>query len=743
MKIPLIARTLALCGLLAGPSVIAQDATPAEALVPNSSLEADVDGDQWPDSWPKAKEGGSWEVEEGNHFIRLTSPKPGAMVMLYGEIPIPQGVHALEISWKQRVTGLQRGEKSWYDARLMMEFANAAREKVSPAPKPVASAKDTEGWVEKSTHFLVPEGATMLKFMPSLFLVAAGTLDLDDIVIKTGDETAIRAEAEAAAQEYAKKLEEQTTVRRAKALEHMQAEGNIIPNGGFEEDKNQDSWPDKWGKLKEGGSWELEDGNHFLRMTTTKPGEMAMIYQQYDIPEGLEALELTWRQRVTGLVKGEKPWFDARILFEFKGADGKSLTEKPGPAYTQKDTKGWVDKSTRFLVPKEAVTLVMMPSLFQTKAGTMDLDDLSLAGTDPAPILAKQAEAAKAEAAKFVPPEEPKKEKWPKMLHVAGNRLQDSDGKEVWLQGVNAGGLETLPQDTQPIKSTVVAIDEWRANCIRLPMNEAFWYGKSPYQNDGGKQYRDNIDQIVTLAANRGAYVAIDLHRFRAPKQEHADFWKDCAEKYKDHPAVLFDVFNEPHGISWEIWQKGGFVGNEKGADESAFLTEEEKKKNQGFDSVGMQGLVDAVRSTGAKNIIIAGGLFWCNDLTGVTEGYALDDKGGNGIMYSWHTYNWHTDWEKKVLAAAAKYPIFLGEVGADTHKMDFIPLEAQEDPYTWVPDMLGFIQKYHLNWTGWCLHPGATPLLISDWNYTPTPYWGIFAQRALAGEQFELKRTR
>ncbi|PQO30053.1 glycoside hydrolase family 5 protein, partial [Blastopirellula marina] len=441
--------------------------------------------------------------------------------------------------------------------------------------------------------------------------------------------------------------------------------------------------------------------------------------------------------------KGEAPHFDARIMFDWLGIDGKKVTPSPGPTYTTKDTSGWVEKRHAFLVPKDALTLVMMPSLFQVKAGTYEIDDLVLKPTSAAPLLAAAKLRAEEQAFKFVPREEPKKENWPSPLHVVGNRLHDADGNEVWLQGVNAGGLETLPQDTQPIKSTVVAIEDWHANCIRLPMNEAFWYGKSAYQTDGGAGYRDIIDQIITLAANRGAYVAVDLHRFRAPKQEHADFWKDFATLYKDHPAVLFDVFNEPHGISWEVWRNGGFVGTKEGTDESAFLTDEEKKKNQGFESVGMQGLVDAVRSTGAKNIVIAGGMSWCNDLSGITQGYALDDHDGNGIMYSWHTYHWHKDWEKKMLATSEKHPIFLGEVGADVTKFSFIPDADQEDPYTWVPDMLGFIQKHKLNWTGWCFHPKSSPIMISDWKYTPTPFWGKFAKEALEGKQFELKRTR
>ncbi len=714
-----------------------------ESIAPNGSFEVDRDGDEWPDGWGKLKTGGSWLAENGNHFVRLRSSQPGEMVMLYQELPVPKGTEAIELTWKQRVTGLKVGKQSWFDARIMLEFLNADREKVTPTPAAPATNKNTDGWVEKQTRFLVPHGATTLKFMPCLFQVAEGALDLDDVSLRAIDPAPLKQAREAADKERLAKLEAAAVNRRAKASEILKKSGSLITNGSFEIDAKNDGWPDDWGRVKVGGSWEQEGEQHFLRLTSPEPGKLVMAYRTIDIPAGVDALELSWRQRVTGLKTGTSPWFDARFMLEWQGLDGKKLSGQPGPAYTQKDTNGWVARSTSFLVPKDAVTLVLMPSLFQVRAGTFDIDDLVLKPTDPAPLITAAKLREEEIAARFVPPEQPQKDKWPLELKVVGNRLHDSRGMEVWLQGVNAGGLETLPQDRQVIKSVVVAIDDWKANCVRVPIKDDFWYGQSAYQKDEGREYREIIDQIITLAANRGAYVAIDLHRFRAPKREHADFWKDFAKQYANHPAVLFDVFNEPHGISWDVWKRGGFVGNKEGVDESAFLNDEEKRKNAGFESVGMQGLVDAVRSSGAKNIVIAGGLFWCNDLTGITRGYELEDRTGNGIMYSWHTYNWHTGWEEKVLATAAKHPIFLGEVGADIKKMDFIPADAQEDPHTWVPDMLGFVQKHRLNWTGWCLHPKASPVMISDWKYTATPFWGEYAKAALSGKKFELKRTR
>ena len=524
---------------------------------------------------------------------------------------------------------------------------------------------------------------------------------------------------------------------------------SLIPNGNFEASQTGD-WPTGWGHPKS-GSWVQEDGNHFMRLTSAEPGQMDSLYQMYKLPADCKALELSWRERVTGLKHGSKPWFDARILVSFKDAAGKDVPGSPPPAATGKDTNGWESRKMQFLVPDGAATVVFMPTLFQVEAGTFDLDDVELKPIDAQAIIAaNQAALASAIAASrkaFVPLEQPQPAKAPKELHVSGNKVLDSDGKDIWLQGVNAGGMESVPADSHVLRSVIVGIDDWKANIIRLPVKSTFWFGHGPYQKrDGGEYYRMMVDQAVTLASNRGAYLLLDLHRFRAPEQEDIDFWKDAAARYKNNPAVLFDLFNEPHDVSWAVWRNGGSVEEKKAGttDESAFLNADEKaKSNAGLQSVGMQALLDTVRAAGAKNIVVVGGLAWSGDLSGVVDGYALDEKGGNGIMYSWHNYNWHKNWEGRVLGAAAKYPIMVGEVGADIKKMNFIPLQDQEDPSTWVPDMLGFIQKYRLNWTAWCLHPKATPILITDWNYTPSPFWGVQVKEALAGKQFVMQRMR
>ena len=54
----------------------AAEGEPRTALLPNGSLEADANADQWPDGWARPKSGAQWVEEAGNHFLRLASSQP-------------------------------------------------------------------------------------------------------------------------------------------------------------------------------------------------------------------------------------------------------------------------------------------------------------------------------------------------------------------------------------------------------------------------------------------------------------------------------------------------------------------------------------------------------------------------------------------------------------------------------------------------------------------------------------------
>lgn len=326
------------------------------------------------------------------------------------------------------------------------------------------------------------------------------------------------------------------------------------------------------------------------------------------------------------------------------------------------------------------------------------------------------------------------------MLHVEGRKLLTEDGTEVWLQGLALPGLEWANGWDHIDETLEVALTDWKVNCIRLPIREDFWYGlQETTRADGGASYREMVSRLVERTATHDVWIALDLHRFKAPTQAHADFWQDLATRYANHPAVIFDLFNEAHGITWDVWRDGGDIRNEP----KPGVVVENNQAEDLTQSIGMQALIDIVRKTGAKNIVIAGGLDWAYDLSAIADGYALDDRGGNGIMYATHIYPWKDDWQGKVCCMIDKAPLFLGEVGCELIPMPFEKPEMYQDPYVWAPDMIGFIQKHRLNWTAWSFHPRATPLVISDWKFTPSPYWGSFVRAALRGVRFECARMR
>ena len=519
---------------------------------------------------------------------------------------------------------------------------------------------------------------------------------------------------------------------------------SLLSNGTFATDSKGVGWPDGWSHPP-GSSWEKEGDIRFLRLTSSKPGDTVLVYRLLNLPSPPPpALEIRLRVRYSDIKRGKNAWFDGRVMGHFKNAEGKVVKPEPSaPSFTG-TSKGWVDKSYIVKVPASARSLELMPCLFQAASGTLDFARFEIfpASADllpkPEPVIPSVTMAPANPASS--PPE----------LHVTGTKLLTKDGKPVWLQGLCIDSLEWAAGGEKILTSVPMAIDQWKSNVIRLPVREHFWFGRGPWQKkgEGGMAYRKLVDTAIEAAAARGAYVALDLHRFGAPMAKDVEFWKDAATRYKNHPAVLFELFNETHGISWKIWRDGGSLKSpaNKNADVNAAENSEE---DEGDVSTGMQALVNAIRATGARNIVIAGGLDWGYDLSGVVKEFALSEReGGNGIMYSSHIYPWKKDWQGKTLDAAAKYPVFIGEVGCppDWKGFQFIPESGRTEDLSkpdWAKDMIGLIQKHKLHWTAFSFHPKTGPMVIQDWDYTPTPYWGAFVKEALAGKVYETQKMR
>ena len=319
-------------------------------------------------------------------------------------------------------------------------------------------------------------------------------------------------------------------------------------------------------------------------------------------------------------------------------------------------------------------------------------------------------------------------------LHVADKQILDSNAQRVRLRGVNAASMEWTSNGEGHILDTVkTAIKDWHCTIVRLPLAQDRWFGKAPEQNGDFASYRALVKQVANLCSSQNCYIMLDLHwsdagewgkqigQHKMPDQNSVAFWKSCAAEYKNDPAVLFDLYNEPHDVTWEIWRNGGMVTE----------TDRRRGTQSTYQAVGMQAMLDAVRSTGALNVVVVGGLDWSYDLSGILTGGPLKDPMGHGIIYANHAYPFKGEtveqWIARMEKATQQVPVIVSEFGSDPAG------GAGKTGEQWVKDVLKAMHDHDWDFTAWDLHPSAGPKLISDWSYTPTAHFGVWVKQALA----------
>jgi hypothetical protein len=343
-------------------------------------------------------------------------------------------------------------------------------------------------------------------------------------------------------------------------------------------------------------------------------------------------------------------------------------------------------------------------------------------------------------------------------LHVEGNRLLDADGRTVVLRGIDRSGTEYMCAEDAGIfdgpvdLGSVVAMRDWRSNAVRLPLNEHCWLGVddgAPTPQIVGETYRQAIAGYVDLLLANGLYVILDLH-WSAPAGRKADrqrpmpntsysalFWTSVADRFKHDGRVVFDLYNEPvpnsnqndatddaARRSWECWRDGGAAS----CDASLSLGDAASAM-AASETVGMQALVNAVRTTGARNVIMLGGIQFANTLWSNTArnwlAYRPADPLAN-IVASAHIYpgNWCVDvgcYEREIAPVAAQVPVVVAEFGA---------AGCDSATVTWLDTLMGWLDARstgYLAWTWDTPHSGNEPCtvikLLLAYDGTATPF--------------------
>jgi endoglucanase len=299
-------------------------------------------------------------------------------------------------------------------------------------------------------------------------------------------------------------------------------------------------------------------------------------------------------------------------------------------------------------------------------------------------------------------------------VYVVENRLVDGHGAPVRLLGVNRSGAEYGCVGGHGFfagptgERAIAAMAAWQINAVRVPLNEHCWLGinGAPTRYSAAR-YRRAIRSYVSRLHEAGFYVVLDLH-WNAPGTQRAEgqqpmadldhapaFWSSVARAFKNDPAVVFDLYNEPHHVSWQCWRDGCVQPG-------------------GWRSAGMQTLVDAVRSTGARQPVIATGLRWGTDFSSWDE-YRPHDP-ANQLAAGLHVYDFSfctstPCWARTLDPVARRVPVVATELGQRDCSDEFL------DRFMNWADAAGVS---YLGWS-WNLFGCAGPGLIRSWDGQPT----------------------
>ncbi len=325
------------------------------------------------------------------------------------------------------------------------------------------------------------------------------------------------------------------------------------------------------------------------------------------------------------------------------------------------------------------------------------------------------------------------------MLHVSGTQIVNANGQVVTLIGASHSSLEyQCPQDADLDHFGLAdfqAMRAWGMNVARIPLSSEFWANV----NNDCPNYRLTVTSAVANAEAAGMYVILDL-QWDAPLNLASDpaggggqypmpdtgkdlaFWQDLATIYRSDPDVIFDLFGEPHDISWNTWYNGGTI-------QTLIYNGVTIENGQGtYQAIGMRDLAARVRAIAPDNLILVSGLNWGYDLSEVTQDYQIQVP---NILYSTHPFDYSGkepgDWSAAFGNIATRLPVIAAEFGSYSCQTGY------------VSTAISYFETHHMSWIawGWDIAPCSAPSLIKDWAGDPiTPYGSYIRQQMLAAAQ-------
>lgn len=260
-------------------------------------------------------------------------------------------------------------------------------------------------------------------------------------------------------------------------------------------------------------------------------------------------------------------------------------------------------------------------------------------------------------------------------LKVVGSQLSDKNGNPVQLKGISTHGLQWFPlADRQTIPNMA---QFFGADVVRLAMyiedyaptdNTDYWGG---YKADALAQ-KARAFKAIDDAIAAGVYVMVDWHIHNVPSNYTSDaiaFFKEVATKYGAYPNIIYEICNEPVGVSW-------------GSNIKPYA----------------EAVISAIRASDPDNIIVIGTPNWSQDVDAASQNPV---RTTTNLMYSLHYYAATHDiniMKNKVITAMnAGIAVFVSEWGSSD-------VGTSRSNFSAAQQWMQFMNEKKLSWINWSL---------------------------------------
>ncbi|MBO9635177.1 MAG: cellulase family glycosylhydrolase [Chitinophagaceae bacterium] len=257
-------------------------------------------------------------------------------------------------------------------------------------------------------------------------------------------------------------------------------------------------------------------------------------------------------------------------------------------------------------------------------------------------------------------------------LQVIGLKLCNQYGNPIQLRGMSTHGLQWYGLGSCITDASLDALaNDWEADILRISL----YVQEGGYDTDPAG-YTQMVSTIIDKVTARGMYALVDWHQLTPGDPNYnlakaKTFFTAIANAHKNKNNIIYDICNEPNGVSWATIKNYA---------------------NQ---------LIPVIRAIDADAPIFVGTHAWAS--LGISDGRTAQDIVSNplsfsNIMYTFHFYaaSHGQEYIDELSWAADRLPMFVTEFGTQTASGD------GSNNFTRSQQYIDLMRNKKIGWCNW-----------------------------------------